>query len=111
MEGNPMHIYTDGTDTVIANDIEEADRVFEQYCGDNHSRSDPWRELPDDEHFDVMYEDPPGQYGDTVIPPEAFIEKASEDEPLPYPYQYIVTATVAQWAACNKPHFLCSTEY
>ena len=106
------HLFTDGVDTVIAVDVEEANRVWGETVNDDHFcvTEQPWQMIPDDDLYTVMFEDWHGhiESGDTVIPPNALVERNGE---FMRDFTCAVTATAGDWATANKPHILCSTEW
>lgn len=113
------HLYTDGTDTVIATSIEDAEKIWGEWTGGSHhadESEEPFVQVPDDENFSVLFEEfdgLPGTNG-TIIPTKALIDRRSIDNEHDISwdvYDFRVSALAKDWAACNEPHFLCSSEY
>ena len=88
-----LHVWTNGTDTVIAEDRNDALRVMQEHTGDpceEYDRDD-WRVHPDDKVLPIRYEE-----GELDLPPGT---------------KPVVTRTCAEWIAANKRGFLCTTEW
>jgi hypothetical protein len=103
------HLFTDGTDTVIAVSDENADTVWKEWIDDDHdSMRDPWRMIPDDKKFSVCFED---EVEEDHLPEGAVIDRRDEDHPFCDSFTIKVTATAKAWADSKQNSFLCSTEY
>lgn len=85
-----MHVWTNTTDTVVAADIADAQRVWEEKIGATFEQEGmsiyDWRQVPDDE----------------VITIRNVHDRGWDDAE---------TRTAAEWAAQEGRGFLCSTEW
>lgn len=86
-----MKVFTDGTLTVVAADLSDAQRVVEAHHGATFEQEgwtlDDWAEVPHDESITIRTEDDDGPQG------------------------FSTTKTASEWAASDGRGFLCSTEY
>jgi len=85
-----MKVFTDGTDTIIAEGIDDAWKVWEKHCGEKREDYEPgsgnfWEELSDETELSIH----------------------DDDHPLPNPQK----KTCAEWIKINGRGFLCSTEW
>jgi hypothetical protein len=104
------HLYTDGTDTVVAASVENATEIWENYADTINDES--WDMIPDEKRVTILYarsDDKPYTSG-AKIPSEAIIKELDEDDQI-NDFEFSVTATAGQWAAVNEPLFLCTKEW
>lgn len=103
------HLFTDGVDTVIAEDAQDANKVWEEHVGDVHdSVSDPWILIPDDRMLTIGFED---EIKKEYLPDGATIEHLEGDEAAWEGFPIKITASASAWAESRMDSFLCSTEY
>jgi len=102
------HLWTDETDTVIAENEQDADAVWEYFTGDTHDSGEyPWRQIPDDKLFSVMLDD---ELKPEYLPEGAVIRLLEDDEG--YPFTVEVAAPASAWVNAKfSDGFVCSTEY
>ena len=85
-----MKVFTNDTDTVVAVDLADAQRVVEAHYGATFEQEgwsiDEWREVPADEPITICN----------------LHDRGSDDR---------ATKTAAEWAAEDGRGFLCSTEW
>lgn len=85
-----MHVFTNHTDTVVAADLADAQRVVEQHYGATFEQEgwtlDEWGEVPSDKPITIR-----NVHGNG--------------------WDDVETRTAAEWAALNGRCFLCSTEW
>ena len=85
-----MRVFTDDTDTVVAADLADARKVWEEHHGSTFEQEmmslEDWSEVPEDEVITICN----------------FHGNGSDDK---------VTRTASEWAAQNGRGFLCSTEW
>ena len=103
-----MDIFTDGTDTVIAESKEDAVKVWEETTGEK--RSDyyddelaEWELVSPEKELTIVYEDDPKRYPDK-LPKNAKVHQKE-------PYLWAVTAKGSEWIEESGRGFLCSTEW
>jgi hypothetical protein len=88
MSKTDLHVFTDGTDTVVAKDLPDVQRVYEEHVMvkfvDEGMSLDDWEQVHDDEP--IAINDYDGHGGK-------------------------LTLTAKEWAARDGRCFLCSTEY
>lgn len=81
-----MKVFTNGIDTVVADDLADVERVFEEHTGYRFAHEgmplDDWREVPSDKRITI---------GNLDDGPE--------------------TRTAVEWAQLEGRGFLCSTEW
>ena len=82
-----LKVWTDGTDTVIAEDIRDVQRVMEHHAASWESEDDDWRVVANDKVIRIRVE--------------------SNDETP----DRVVIKNAAEWIAEKGRGFLCSTEY
>lgn len=101
------HLFTNETDTVIAEDEDGAMTVWENHTGDV-DMSQCWYLVPDDEPFTVYFED---EIKLEYLPANHTRRDLPEDERTDI-WTHCITAKAGDWANCNwQDNFLCSTEY
>lgn len=106
------HLWTDDTDTVIADDPIDADKVWSYFTGEDRSlyvgEQQPWKMIPDDHLVSVFFEDEP----DAADIPTGGLVEANDDQRV---FDFKVIATAEAWvkhAGDNIDNgFLCSKEY
>ena len=102
------HLFTDGTDTVIAENELEADEVWRNHTGDDHDTdgAGAWVMIPDDnlETVWMEFDESKPLEGQNNYPPTAIIERFDH-----FYFTHEVTAEASEWAKYGTP-FLCSTE-
>lgn len=86
-----LRVWTDDTDTVVAADLADAQKVWEEHHGSTFEQEmmtlDDWSQVPDDKPITIHNVDGRG----------------TDDDKL--------TLTAAEWAARDGRGFLCSTEW
>ena len=104
------HLYTDGTETVIAESERDADEVWSYATGDEHdSGKYPWELIPDEQPYTVLVDD---EIKDKYLPAGAVIRPLGEDDEGTYPFTFSITAKAKAWANSNFcDDILCTTEY
>ena len=103
------HLYTDGTDTVIAESESDADIVWSNEMGEDHDEctETPWVMIPDDKPFPIFFED---ELKEDRLPINALVEYETKEDPMPGSFVVRITAAAKDWANC-RGGFLCSIEY
>jgi hypothetical protein len=103
------HLYTDGTDTVAAENEADADIVWKSHTGEDRDPvfDDPWRMIPDDEMLTISYNVDDG-YG--LDHPENAVIIELDDKDKKFCCTHKITAKAGSWAKYGKP-FLCTTEW
>ena len=98
---NMKHLYTDGFDTVSADDPKDADAVFLYAIGEKHNTDNPWELVPDDELFTIVFDD---ELKREFIPAGA--QMIVDDDGILY------QATASAWANHERwqDTIICSTE-
>jgi hypothetical protein len=89
-----LHCYTNGTDWVVARDVDDAWNVWCDYKCMTRDEADlnmVWRQVPDDERIAIAVDSD----GDIVAYDDAFD---------------MLERTAAEWAAHEGPGFLCKEE-
>ena len=97
------HLYTNETDTVVAESPEDASKVWSDYTGEEcDSEEYPWSLIPDEENDSILFEE---EVNPEYIPDGAKVEKIDGVTRI--------TATAGSWAKSRFSYdgFLCSTEY
>ncbi len=101
------HLFTNGTDTVIAENQAEAMTVWEDFTGDV-DMSQEWTMIPDDQSKTVYFED---EIKPEYLPVNHTRRDLPEDASSDI-WTHCITAKAGDWANCNwQDDFLCSTEY
>lgn len=94
-----LKVWTDGTDTFVAEDLDDLRRVKSAYLSATNSPDDPW--------------DPTGDMGAPgdfdMVPPEKAIAIRYDDAPTKAEEKR--TQTALEWAIENGRGLLCSTEF
>jgi len=85
-----MRVFTNHTDTVVASDLADVERVIEEHCGYTFEQEgmslDDWSEVPSDEPITICN-----------------LNDGGPDDKE--------TRTAAEWAALDGRGVLCSTEW
>jgi len=103
----PLKMFFDGNDTIIAYDVEGAIAVWNDTYGDDYESDlygnpESWKEHPSEKVVSVQYE----SMEKAIIPPGAKVVNMDGDTDI------LVSATAEQWIShIGKPHFLCSKEW
>ena len=101
----PLHVFTNDTDTVIAENLDDVRSIIEARYGSTLESEgwslDDWEQLADDRPLTIVdNEGDLAKRGETVIPPPMGVDA--------YPR---VTKSCAEWVKSDGRGFLCSTEY
>ena len=88
-----MKVFFEGCDWVIAEDVDDAWKVWTEYCGEKREdyeteAGDFWEELPDDKEISITFDD-------------------YDEHAFPNPQK----KTCAEWIKEKGRGFLCSTEW
>ena len=98
-----LHLFSNSADTVIANDPEDAVKVWEDATGEDWERdyadSDDWEMIPDEQEMRVNWDT-----GGESSPEIGVIEDEDANG-------FVIVATAREWADGMGRCFLCSTEY
>ena len=99
-----LHMYSSDCDTVIAESIEDAYAVIEEYTElDAEEYGDEFKVIADGEFFYLGFDEPPTE---KEIPEGAVIEKAHG-----YDWGWHAKATVHDWIEFSGRGFFASTEH
>lgn len=101
---NTLHVFTTGDDWVIAENQEDAVKVWDEHCNDEwffYGDLEDWKQLPDDQPLAIAWEDIPPA---ASIPPGIEIEQVSD-------YHWRTVAYCGQWVEKCGRSFLCSVNF
>ena len=99
-----LHVYTDGTDFVIAESPEDAVKAWEEWCSDTRDPEDydPFHQLDDDYIFRLSVEYEDFNLSDPTYPQSSNIEQKDGF--------FAIAAPCRDWCAVNARGFFASTE-
>jgi hypothetical protein len=91
-----LHCFTNGTDTIVAEDLSHAISIWREIIAENASDDDfdPFEQVPDNKLLIIGFEDELDRW------------PVGDDQ-----HGIYHTATASAWANCVGKGFLCSTEY
>ena len=101
-----LHLFTDGEDTYVAFDQEDAEKCFYEFIGETRAECtgdteiEPYNKIPLFSKVNIWFEDECKKY-----PLFSTVEKKDK------PDRFRVTAPAWAWALFNGRGFLCSTEF
>jgi hypothetical protein len=102
------HLFTDGTDTVIAENEQDADAVWRSHTNDDHDTdgAGAWVMISDDKPVTIWmeFDNTAPLEGQNSYPPTAIVEEFEH-----YYFTHKVTALAGEWVIYGES-FLCSTE-
>jgi hypothetical protein len=101
-----LHLFSNGTDTVVAFDEMDAIKVWEEWSGDQWDSSyDPFERVSDRKMIKIQFEPCDFEYAKRDRP---LLSKVVEKTDIEYPY---IAAPAWVWALNDGRCFLCSTEW
>jgi len=112
------HLFTNGTDTFIAETASDVLTVYEEHTGEPYTYDEEWDQLSDDESVDVGFEDDftvkeeliHAEHAGADLSKCIVITKAMGNTYPDGPFRYGIHAK-ASWWALQPSGFLYSTEW
>ena len=100
-----LHMFTDGTETYIAESVEDAILEWEKFCGEvrDPDEYDEFVMQDDEQEINLLVEFDEFRPTDPMYPPNAAMRRSGE--------YFIVTALAREWCISNGRGFFSSTEY